>query len=352
MPHIMSHDDIARFEEDMRQTQPRAGWDGFRIAWDRVMPIADEVCRETTECLFGKRVPRTDIVLDADELVLDKHARIPYAATLPQGKVWLLTDICDELGITWTKGDGPSLPGACAVAAYVTSLACDSLGVERPVWTFGLSRESAYWVLEWRLNDRVLDVTVAASEQDDVMDGSWEPGDGPAHVRQHVSVRMRIAAGTGDALPGPWLTCPGGKRTETTSGPAPDGPEAEGGQKPANAESHEEWLQGLGDEELDALGLLRLPKDADGRTWHVGDVDDIGCVCIGLGNLMYMRTSRSDDHIVPVYAKLARHAAPTPAERLRRIADAIAGAGPGADCSGCARAIEDVAAELEAKDAD
>lgn len=87
-----------------------------------------------------------------------------------------------------------------------------------------------------------------------------------------------------------------------------------------------DWLHLTSNGELEALGYTRLPVDADGKPWHVGDmamesgrIDTVSKLVLGVDGWALALTST----VGLFEADVLRHHKPTPAERIRAVAEQV-----------------------------
>lgn len=80
------------------------------------------------------------------------------------------------------------------------------------------------------------------------------------------------------------------------------------------------------DEDLAELGLVRLPVDEDGEVWHSGDmamesgrIDTVSKLVLGVDGWALALTST----VGLFEADVLRHHKPTPAERIRAVAEQV-----------------------------
>lgn len=90
-------------------------------------------------------------------------------------------------------------------------------------------------------------------------------------------------------------------------------------------EDAEYRFDNLTDDKLDDMGLMRLPVDADGVPWHMGDKCDFSVssfTVIGAGgDEIFIETK--DRGLMGLDSRRYRHHRPTPAERIRELAKSI-----------------------------
>lgn len=75
-------------------------------------------------------------------------------------------------------------------------------------------------------------------------------------------------------------------------------------------------------DELRWLGLMRVPKDAEGCDWFPGDATDDGHVVLGVGN-EHVYLGGNDDGIESCKAAYVRHGQLTPYGRLCNLRDSM-----------------------------